>query len=97
MKASEFGGRIVNSCFTLSLMVGVSVGDTTLGTTVANLGWDGVRFTKPVMIGDTLRVETTVEEMRPSRSRPHTGVVVFVHRCFNQHSEEVAVAKRTAL
>ena len=97
MKASEFGRRIVNSCFTLSLMVGVSVGDTTLGTTIANLGWDGVRFVKPVLIGDTLRVETVVDEMRPSQSRPNTGVVVFVHRCFNQHNEEVAIAKRTAL
>ena len=97
MKASEFGTRIVNSCFTLSLMVGVSVGDTTLGTTIANLGWDGVRFTRPVLIGDTLRVETTVDEMRPSQSRPNTGVVVFVHRCFNQRGEQVAVCKRTAL
>jgi len=97
MKASEFGTRIVNSCFTLSLMVGISIADTTLGTTVANLGWDGVRFAKPVLIGDTLRVETIVDEMRPSKSRPSTGVVVFLHRCFNQRDQEVAVCKRTAL
>lgn len=97
MKTSEFGTRIVNSCFTLSLMVGISIADTTLGTTIANLGWDSVRFAKPVLIGDTLRVETVVEEMRPSQSRPNTGVVVFVHRCFNQRGEEVAVCKRTAL
>jgi len=97
MKGTEFGSRIVNSCFTLSLMVGVSVADTTLGTTVANLGWDEVRFPRPVFHGDTLRTETEVLEMRPSRSRPDAGIVVFVHRCFNQRSEEVASCKRTAL
>ena len=97
MKGTEFGSRIVNSCFTLSLMVGVSVADTTLGTTVANLGWDEVRFPKPVYPGDTLRTETVVHEMRDSRSRPDAGIVVFMHRCFNQRGEEVAVCKRTAL
>jgi acyl dehydratase len=97
MKSSEFGTRIVNSCFTLSLMVGVSVGDTTLGTTIANLGWDEIRFPKPVFIGDTLRSESTVHEMRESRSRPDAGVVTFVHRAFNQRGEEVAVCKRMAL
>jgi acyl dehydratase len=97
MKGTEFGSRIVNSCFTLSLMVGVSVADTTLGTTIANLGWDEVRFPKPVYPGDTLRTETVVHEMRDSRSRPDCGIVVFVHRSFNQRDEEVAVCKRTAL
>jgi acyl dehydratase len=97
MKGTEFGHRIVNSCFTLSLMVGVSVADTTLGTTIANLGWDEVRFPKPVFLGDTLRTETVVHEMRESRSRPDRGIVVFVHRCFNQRDEEVAVCKRSAL
>jgi acyl dehydratase len=97
MKSSEFGSRIVNSCFTLSLMVGVSVADTTLGTTVANLGWDEVRFPKPVFPGDTLRSETVVLEMRESKSRPDAGIVVFMHRCFNQRNEEVGVCKRTAL
>jgi len=97
MKSSEFGTRIVNSCFTLSLMVGVSVGDTTLGTTIANLGWDEIRFPKPVFIGDTLRSESTVHEMRESRSRPDAGVVTFVHRAFNQRNEEVAICKRMAL
>ncbi len=97
MKSSEFGTRIVNSCFTLSLMVGVSVADTTLGTTIANLGWDEVRFPKPVFIGDTLRTESTVHEMRESKSRPDAGIVTFIHRCFNQRNELVAVCKRMAL
>ncbi|HWJ07289.1 MAG TPA: MaoC family dehydratase [Steroidobacteraceae bacterium] len=97
MKSSEFGTRIVNSCFTLSLMVGISVADTTLGTTVANLGWDEVRFPKPVFIGDTLHVETTVQEMRASKSRPGQGIVTFVHRAYNQRNEEVGSCKRMAL
>ncbi len=97
MKGTEFGSRIVNSCFTLSLMVGVSVADTTLGTTIANLGWDEVRFPKPVFPGDTLRSETVVHDMRASRSRPSAGIVIFEHRCFNQRDEVVAVCKRTAL
>jgi acyl dehydratase len=97
MKASEFGTRIVNSCFTLSLMVGISVADTTLGTTIANLGWDEVRFPRPVLIGDTLRIETSVFEMRESRSRPDAGVVTFIHRAFNQRGEEVAHCKRIGL
>ncbi|HXW09219.1 MAG TPA: MaoC family dehydratase [Steroidobacteraceae bacterium] len=97
MKTSEFGTRIVNSCFTLSLMVGISVADTTLGTTIANLGWDEVRFPRPVFIGDTLRIETSVLEMRESRSRPDSGVVTFEHRAFNQRNEEVGRCKRIAL
>jgi acyl dehydratase len=78
-------------------MVGVSVADTTLGTTIANLGWDEVRFPRPVYPGDTLRTETIVHEMRDSRSRPEAGLVVFVHRCYNQRNEEVAACRRTAL
>ena len=97
MKASEFGTRIVNSCFTLSLMVGISVADTTLGTTIANLGWDEVRFPKPVFIGDTLRIETSVLELRESKSRPDSGVVTFTHRAYNQRNEEVGSCKRIAL
>ena len=97
MKSSEFGTRIVNSCFTLSLMVGISVADTTLGTTIANLGWDEVRFPKPVFIGDTLRIETSVLEMRESRSRPDSGIVTFTHRAYNQRDEEVGSCKRIAL
>jgi acyl dehydratase len=97
MKASEFGTRIVNSCFTLSLMVGISVADTTLGTTVANLGWDEVRFPKPVFIGDTLHVVTAVQDVRESRSRPDQGIVTFVHKAYNQRDEEVGSCKRMAL
>ena len=94
---TEFGARIVNSCFTLGLMVGISVGDTTLGTAVANLGWDEVRFPKPLFHGDTVRVETEVLELRPSKSRPDQGIVVFAHRAFNQHGDLVASCRRSGL
>ena len=94
---TEFKTRIVNSCFTLGLMVGISVGETTLGTTVANLGWDEVRFPKPVFHGDTLRIESEVLELRESKSRPQNGIVVFAHRAFNQKGEIVATCKRSAL
>ncbi len=96
-KHTEFGQRVVNSCLTLSLMVGISVNDTTLGTTVANLGWDEVRFPKPLFHGDTVHVRTEVLELRESRSRPHNGIVIFEHRAFNQRDELVGVCKRTAL
>jgi acyl dehydratase len=94
---TEFGQRVVNSCFTLGLMVGISVGETTLGTTVANLGWDEVRFPKPVFHGDTLHIESEVLEIRASSSRPNNGIVIFVHRAFNQRNELVASCKRSAL
>jgi acyl dehydratase len=94
---TEFGQRIVNSVFTLGLIVGVSVSDTTLGTTVANLGWDEVRFPKPLFHGDTVRVETEVLELRESKSRPQNGIVIFAHRGFNQHNELIASCKRSAL
>ena len=94
---SEFGQRLVNSVYTLGLMVGVSVGDTTLGTTVANLGWDEVRFPKPLFHGDTVHCETEVLELRDSRSRPDNGIVVFAHRAYNQHDVLVANCKRSAL
>ena len=94
---TEFGQRVVNSCLTLSLMVGISVNDTTLGTAVANLGWDEVRFPKPLFHGDTVHVQTEVLELRDSRSRPDNGIVIFEHRAFNQRDELVAVCKRTAL
>jgi len=96
-RGTEFGTRIVNSLFTLGLMIGISVGETTLGTTIANLGMDEVRFPKPVFHGDTLRVETEVLELRPSKSRPSQGIVVFLHRAINQRGEIVAQCKRSAL
>lgn len=97
MKDSEFGQVLVNSCLTLSLMVGISVNDTTHGTTVANLGWDEVRFPKPLFHGDTIRVETEVLELRDSRSRPQNGIILFAHRAYNQHDELVGSCKRSAL
>src|ERR1043166_3801663 len=96
-KTTEFGARIVNSLFTLGLMVGISVGETTLGTTVANLGMDEVRFPKPVFHGDTLHVETEVLELRASKSRPGQGIVTFQHKAINQRGEIVAQCKRSAL
>ena len=94
---TEFGQRIVNSGFTLALMVGISVAETTLGTAVANLGWDEVRFPKPLFHGDTIRVETEVIDLRESRSRPNAGIVTFIHRAFNQRGELVAHCKRSGL
>lgn len=97
MKGTEFGTRVVNSAFTLGLMVGISVGDTTLGTAVANLGWDEVRFPKPLFHGDTINVTTEVIDLRESRSRPEQGIVVFLHKAFNQHGDVVASCKRSGL
>jgi acyl dehydratase len=94
---SEFGQRIVNSGFTLGLMIGLSVADTTLGTTVGNLGMDEVRFPAPVFHGDTIRAETQVLDKRESRSRPTQGIVTFLHRAFNQRGQLVAQCKRAAL
>jgi len=95
--ASEFGRIVVNSVFTFGLMVGVSVADTTLGVLIANLGYDQVLLPKPVFVGDTLHGETTVAELRESRSRPHAGIVSFAHRMLNQHDEVVCTCMRTAL
>jgi acyl dehydratase len=94
---TEFGRIVVNGLFTFALMVGVSVGDTTLGTLIANLGYDKITMPKPVFIGDTLRVETEVVELRLSKSRPDAGIVTFRHRAFNQRGEMVCEALRTAL
>jgi acyl dehydratase len=94
---TEFGRIVVNGLFTFALMVGVSVGDTTLGTLVANLGYDKVTMPKPVFIGDILWVETEVTELRESKSRPDAGIVTFRHRAFNQRNEMVCEALRTAL
>lgn len=95
-KETEFGQRIVNSLFTLGLVIGVTVGDTTLGTTIANLGMTDVRFANPVFHGDTVRAVTKVKSMRESKSRPNAGMVVFEHFGFNQRGEEVAYCVRTA-
>ncbi len=97
MKGTEFGARIVNSVFTLGLMVGISVGDTTLGTAIANLGWDEVRFPKPLFHGDTVHVRTEVIALRGSQSRPDAGIVTFLHQAFNQHGDIVASCKRSGL
>lgn len=94
--ATEWGRPIVNSLFTLGLMIGISVTETTLGTTIANLGMSEVRFPAPVFHGDTLRVTTEVISKRESRSRPDAGIVEFVHRAFNQRSELVAECRRQA-
>ena len=96
-KTSHFGQRLVNSIFTLGLVVGLSVGDTTLGTTVGNLGFEKVEFPKPVFIGDTVTAETHVLEKRESKSRPEWGIVVFEHRGVNQRGEVVAVCRRAAM
>jgi acyl dehydratase len=94
---TEFGRPLVNSCFTFSLMVGVSVHDTTLGTLVANLGYDKLTFPNPVFIGDTLRSETECIAVRESKSRPNAGIVTWAHRSFNQRGELVCECTRTAL
>ena len=95
--ATEFGRIVVNGTFTFALMVGLSVGDTTLGTLVANLGSDKVRMPKPVFVGDTLRAEAEVLALRDSNSRPEAGIVTFAHRLHNQDGELVCVCERTAL
>jgi acyl dehydratase len=95
--ATEFGRIVVNGTFTFALMVGLSVGDTTLGTLVANLGYDKVRMPKPVFVGDTLRAETEVLALRDSNSRPDAGIVTFAHRLHNQKDELVCACERTAL
>ena len=95
-KQTEFGQRIVNSLFTLGLMVGISVGETTLGTTIANLGMTDVAFPKPVFHGDTLRMKSTVKSLRASKSRPEAGVVEFEHQAHNQRGELVASCLRSA-
>ncbi|WP_366508798.1 MaoC family dehydratase [Variovorax sp. SCN 67-20] len=96
-KGTEFGKPLMNSIFTLGLVIGLSVQDTTLGTTVANLGMTDVRFPAPVFAGDTLRSRTTVLEVRASKSRPNAGIVTFLHQGFNQRDEEVATLRRQAL
>ncbi len=96
-KASGYGQILVNSTFTFALLVGLSVGDTTLGTLVANLGFNNVVTPAPVFIGDTLRAETEIKELRASKSRPEAGIVIFIHEMFNQSGEVVCRCERSAL
>ncbi|MES0884252.1 MaoC family dehydratase [Roseibium sp. SCP14] len=93
---TEFGKQLVNSLLTLGAMIGLSVSETTLGTTIANLGMTAVEFPAPVFHGDTLRVRTTVGECRESRSRPNAGIVRFHHEAFNQDNVLVASCHRAA-
>ncbi|HVX54140.1 MaoC family dehydratase [Nocardioides sp.] len=95
--ASPYGQRIVNSIFTLGLVTGIPVQETTLGTTLGNLGFRSVDFPKPVFIGDTLRVETEALDKRLSKSRPDCGIVGIEHRAFNQRGELVCRVQRTAM
>ena len=94
--SSEWGKPLVNSLFTLGLMIGISVSDTTLGTTIANLGMTEVKFGKPVFHGDTIRVKTEVLAKRESRSRPDAGLVEFHHHAYNHHGDLVAECRRQA-
>ena len=95
--ASEFGRPLVNSIYTFGLMVGVSVSDTTLGTLIANLGYDALTFPAPVFVGDTLRSTSTVVALRDSKSRPTAGIVTWEHQSFNQRDELVCRCTRSAL
>jgi acyl dehydratase len=95
--STEFRRPLVNSLFTLGLLVGLTVPELTLGTTIANLGFSAVSFPRPVFIGDTIRAETTVTNARASKSRPTAGLVEFEHRAFNQHDDIVCTALRSAL
>ena len=94
---SEFGKPLVNSVFTFGLMIGVGVADTTLGTLVANLGYDQLKFPNPVFAGDTLRSETECLAVRESQSRPNAGIVTWAHRSFNQRGDLVCECTRSAL
>ncbi|NMF96439.1 MaoC family dehydratase [Aromatoleum toluolicum] len=94
---TEFGRPLMNSIFTLGLVIGLTVQDTTLGTTIANLGMTDVKFPKPVFAGDTIRSVTTVVERRESKTRPNQGIVTFRHQGFNQRNEEVTSCLRQAL
>jgi acyl dehydratase len=96
-KGTEFGRPLVNSIFTLGLVIGLSVQDTTFGTTIANLGMSDTRFPRPVFHGDTIRARTTVKELRASQSRPNAGIVTLFHEGLNQRDEVVCVCTRQAL
>lgn len=93
---TEWGQPLMNSLFTLGLMIGISVNDTTVGTTIANLGMTEVRFPNPLFQGDTVHVTTRVAGKRESKSRPDAGIVEFEHSCFNQNDVLVASCRRQA-
>ena len=93
---TEWGQRLFNSLATLAIMIGMSVQDTTLGTTIGNLGMSDVRFPKPVFHGDTLRSRTMVISKRESKSRPDAGLIEFEHQALNQNGDVVAVCRRMA-
>lgn len=92
--STEWGEPLMNSLFTLGLMIGISVNETTLGTIIANLGMTDVKFPHPLFQGDTVSVETTVTAKRESKSRPDAGIVEFEHKAFNQKSDLVAICRR---
>ena len=94
---TEWGKPLFNSLYTLGIMIGMSVQDTTLGTTIGNLGMSDVRFPNPVFAGDTLRTRTEIVGKRESKSRPDNGLIEFEHTCFNQHGTVVASCRRTGL
>src|SRR5262249_24390374 len=94
---AEFGKPLVNSLFTLGMAIGLSVGETTLGTTVGNLGFEKVEFPRPVFHGDTIYAETEVVDKRESKSRPEWGIVTFEHRARNQHGDLVMRCRRAAM
>ena len=94
---SEWGKPLVNSLFTLGLMIGISVNDTTVGTTIGNLGMTDVRFPAPVFEGDSIRAETEIVAVRRSKSRPDAGIVDFLHRAYNQDGKLVAECRRQGM
>jgi acyl dehydratase len=96
-KETEFGKPLINSLFTLGLVIGISVHETTMGTAVANLGMDNVKFPKPLFAGDTIHVETEIVGLRESKSRPTQGIVTFEHRAYNQKDELVCSLQRSGL
>src|SRR3984885_16317746 len=96
-KTTPYGERVVNSVFTLGLLVGLSENDTPYGTAIGNLGWEEVKFPRPVLVGDTIHAVTTVVSKRESQSRPDSGIVVFHQRAYHQREEEVASCRPAAL
>jgi acyl dehydratase len=94
---TPFGKPVINSLYTLGLMVGIQAYDLTMGTTVANLGMDGIRFHTPLFDGDTVRVETEITSVRETRSRPEWGIVEFLHRAYNQRDELVGECRRQGM